>query len=144
MADLRQTPASVIRLPYDAEWVKMAGGSEGERYPWDKRGQPVTSMHDTNQIIARANVDRSEIGQTSPVGMYPQGASHPFGLRDMGGNVWEWTNSWYSEKQRGRVVRGGSFGNHYRGARVSFRNYYVPYDAYLDLGFRPVAPGSGS
>ena len=59
-------------------------------------------------------------GETRPVGQYPKGAS-PYGVRDMAGQVWEWTTSIYQpypyqaedgrESMAGsapRVARGGS------------------------------------
>ncbi|MEI2611505.1 MAG: SUMF1/EgtB/PvdO family nonheme iron enzyme [Candidatus Promineifilaceae bacterium] len=77
--------------------MRLAGGDAANRYPWDKPGQPVTT--DVAEITRRANVAEGGIGKTSPVSMFPQGASHPFALMDVAGNVWEWTNSWWDEKQ---------------------------------------------
>ena len=72
-----------------------AQGADGRLYPWGN--EPDAS---------KANV-RSE--GTRPVGSYPQGAS-PYGVLDLVGNVWEWTDSkqddgrhWFS------YLRGGSW-----------------------------------
>ncbi len=40
------------------------------------------------------NVEEAGIGRTTPVGIFPQGAS-PCGALDMAGNVWEWCASKY-------------------------------------------------
>jgi len=134
-------PATLIRLPTDAEWLRLAGGEpEGkkERYPWDAPGSGRVT-ESTEAILARANTAESGIGGTSPVALYPLGASRPFGLWDVAGNVWEWTDSWYDADTGVRVVRGGSWGLNQRGARPSVRDGFDPVYS-RDLGFRLVSP----
>ena len=46
----------------------------------------------------------------SDVDAHPSGAS-PFGVMDMVGNVWQWTDEYIDDHTRAAIVRGG---NHYR------------------------------
>ena len=142
VAGLVDAGVAEVRLPSEREWVRLAGGEAGDRYPWDGSTGATT---DEAAILTCANTAESGINNTSPVAMYPQGSSRPFGLQDMAGNVWEWTASWYDQEQRGRVLRGGSWYFNQRFARVSIRYNYAPVSANHLVGFRPVAPvDSGS
>jgi iron(II)-dependent oxidoreductase len=43
----------------------------------------------------------------SDVDAHPKGAS-PYGVMDMVGNVWQWTDEYVDEHTRAAIVRGGS------------------------------------
>jgi formylglycine-generating enzyme required for sulfatase activity len=136
---LLETGATEVRLLTDAEWVTVAGGTVAEdRYPWDPPGGPATQ--DEAAILRRANTREAELGGTSPVAMYPLGASQPFGLMDLAGNVWEWTRSWYDEEKTARVVRGGAWYSSPDFARVVVRFRYYPRLSHGSNGVRLASP----
>ncbi len=70
------------RLPSRAEWEKAARGPNGLKYPWGN--QWVEGM---------CNSSEGGVKMTTAVTQYPQGQS-PYGIWDMAGNVWEWTDDW--------------------------------------------------
>jgi formylglycine-generating enzyme required for sulfatase activity len=56
----------------------------------------------------------------------------------MSGNVWEWNDSWYDEKQSERGLRGGSWGLNRNLARAAFRFYSHPDSRSGHYSFRVV------
>jgi formylglycine-generating enzyme required for sulfatase activity/energy-coupling factor transporter ATP-binding protein EcfA2 len=140
----------IVRLPTEEELLLAAGGEgkgkDEDRFPWDLPGQSTWQLPEKEReacIQARANILESRIGGTTPVGMYPAGAS-PCGVWDMAGNVWEWTGSWYDEKAKEvRVLRGGSWDAYQSLARCARRVRYDPDASVSGFGFRVVvSPGS--
>ncbi len=134
-----------LRLPTEAEWEKAARGLNGQRYPWDD-AEPTAQLLNYNE----------NVGQTAPVGSYPDGIS-PYGALDMAGNVWEWTATvWRDdyidyadsvdqdrEETALRALRGGSWYLNAYDVRSANRFRFTPdYRSYY-FGFRIVfAPGS--
>ena len=57
---------------------------------------------------------------------------------DMAGNVYEWCQDWYSNEQKYRVLRGGSWNLSTLFLHVTSRLNYVPSFRHSYLGFRCV------
>jgi formylglycine-generating enzyme required for sulfatase activity len=84
------------QLPSETEWERAAwGGQSGCEFAWGDalhpRGVPVANTFQGDFPHHNSRLDGYE--RTSPVGAFPENG---FGLLDMIGNVWEWTDSWYA------------------------------------------------
>jgi formylglycine-generating enzyme required for sulfatase activity len=87
------------RLPHEWEWQYAAQGSDGRSYPWG----------DTWQADFVPAPDRGrELRAPDDVTAHPEGKS-PFGVEDMVGNVWQWTDEYMDEHTRAAILRGGSY-----------------------------------
>jgi iron(II)-dependent oxidoreductase len=98
------------RLPHEWEWQYAAQGMDGRLYPSGNRSDST--------IIPPADHNRNMRPPTD-VNAYPKDQS-PFGVRDLVGNVWQWTNEYDDDHTRAAIIRGGS----YYYAQTS--NWYFP------------------
>jgi formylglycine-generating enzyme required for sulfatase activity len=89
----RITVKQTYRLPTDAEWSVAVGES---KYPW---GNEWPSPKGAGNYGSSLHIDDYEF--TSPVGALAPNAA---GLHDMGGNVWQWCEDWYSKEMNERAV----------------------------------------
>jgi formylglycine-generating enzyme required for sulfatase activity len=88
------------RLPHEWEWQYAAQGPSGLAYPWGN----IYQLNDVVPIPDRGRSLRAPDG----VDGHPAGAS-PFGVMDMVGNVWQWTDEYMDEHTRAAIIRGGSY-----------------------------------
>lgn len=86
------------RLPHEWEWQYAAQGGDGRLYPWgnDWRADAVPATNRGRGLLPPDDVDA-----------HPAGAS-PFGVMDLVGNVWQWTDEYADEHTRAAILRGGS------------------------------------
>ncbi len=131
------------RLPTEAEWEYATRGGTTTRYSW---GDTI----DCNK--ARYGWLSDECGKqesTDEVGTFP---ANPFGLHDVHGNVWEWTQDCWHDSYEGalldgsvwqeggdctrRVVRGGGWNSLPEFLRSAYRGWYDADVANRNLGFR--------
>lgn len=133
-----------VRLPREAEWEFAARGTEGRKYPWDD-AEPTDRL---------ANFGMN-VGDTTPVGSYPEGAT-PEGVHDLAGNVWEWCADRFGDYPDqdetdptgpkagvSRVLRGGAFSAPPRHLRAACRYDLPPEDRHAYRGFRVLCSSSG-
>ncbi len=88
------------QLPTEAEWEYAArGGLEGAVYAWgDEFAPDGEQLANTWQgEFPWQNLMLDGYEGTSPVGSFP---ANGYGLRDMAGNVWEWTCDYFRSRHR--------------------------------------------
>ena len=116
----------LYRLPTEAEWeYACRAGTTSEYYFGD----------DASQLGEYAWFGGNSGQTTHPVG---QKKPNEWGLYDMAGNVWEWTDSWYDSSRSNRVFRGGCWCNRSELCRSAYRFSYDPGNRYDFIGFRLV------
>ncbi len=87
------------RLPHEWEWQYAAQGTDGRLYPWGNewRADAVPAPDKDRTLRGPDNSDA-----------HPQGTS-PFGVMDMVGNIWQWTDEYADQHTRAAILRGGSY-----------------------------------
>lgn len=98
---LSEEEGQKYRLPSDGEWTAAAGT---EKYPWGNRWPPpegtgnyldkrgAQGLPGKEWQVVEGLDDSAE--RTAPVGSY---AANQCGIYDLGGNVWEWCEDWYTD-----------------------------------------------
>jgi formylglycine-generating enzyme required for sulfatase activity len=87
------------RLPHEWEWQYVAQGPDQRKYPWGNLWRPDAvpvpdqgrTMHGPDEVYA-----------------HPAGVS-TYGVMDMVGNVWQWTDEYVDEHTRSAILRGGCY-----------------------------------
>ncbi len=121
-----------LRLPSEVEWeyARRAGTTT----PYSTGQQLSTTEANYNgDFPLPGQASGENRGRVKPVGSF---SPNPWGLYDMHGNVWEWTNDAYDEARK--VIRGGSWRFNAESARCALRYHHRPQDRGDSLGLRLV------
>lgn len=145
------------RLPTEAEWEYSARGNTTTARYWGNNPDDACEYANAADKTVQAQILGASswsthkctdgFAYTAPVGSFKPNA---FGLSDMLGNAWEWTEDSYHKSYKDaptdgsawqgdgakRVLRGGSWNNSPRDVRAAVRNSYKPALRYSFFGFR--------
>lgn len=113
--------ADGYRLPTEVEWeVACRAGAQTKYFFGDN----------PSDLGKYAWTKQNSEGKVRPVG---QKEPNAWGLHDMLGNVWQWTNDWFDQEQKQRALRGGAWDTEAAKVEVSLRKKEFP--VYTDACF---------
>jgi formylglycine-generating enzyme required for sulfatase activity len=136
------------RLLSEAEWEYAARAGTSTAYPWGASASHERANYGADACCSGLASETDRWVNASPVGSF---APNDFGLYDMHGNVWEWTQDCWNANYNGapangaawtagdcaiRGGRGGSWIGHPTGLRSANRSGASPTDRLNYVGFR--------
>jgi formylglycine-generating enzyme required for sulfatase activity len=159
---LSQRTGRTYTLPSEAQWEYACRAGTSTPFHFGETITPQLANYDGN--YSYANGPKGEFRQqTTPVGMF---AANAWGLQDTHGNVQEWClDHWHDsyegapvdgsawldeegpsaeqEREKTRLLRGGSWNCYPRDCRSAHRFHGLPGIAYYNVGFRVVCLPQG-
>ena len=126
LARLNQKTSKQYRLPTEEEWLYACKGGEGGLF-----SDPDYCGSDDIDSVAwyseNSNRTTHPVGQKRPNG---------YGLFDMSGNVWEWTQDRFDSEHDWRILRGGSWSVGSKDVHATRRYKFEPEFKFRSIGFR--------
>jgi eukaryotic-like serine/threonine-protein kinase len=154
---LSQTTGRTYRLPSEAEWEYACLAGTTTPFAFGETITPAVINYNGNYLYG-ADAKGESRGKTTPIGTFPPNL---FGLYDLHGNLWEWClDEWVNnyngastdgsargdislrDKNKNRLLRGGSWFNNASSCRSANRNYNAASYSNDIIGFRVVCEPS--
>jgi formylglycine-generating enzyme required for sulfatase activity len=123
-------------LPTEEEWEYAARAGTSTEFSFGDNERDLRWYGWYRDMTQRGEEYAHQVGMKKP---------NPWGLYDMHGNVWEWTDDWYygsyaDDKNKfspnEKVLRGGAWDYPAYGARSAFRTSLLPSRTNNTIGFR--------